>query len=375
MLDVMPTLAGPTVISCIETMSDDDLHTHYLECRRRERIAAAASAEVLAEIERRRSYRHDGYLTASAFVAHHTGDPHRTAAGRVRLANALGDMPETSAAFRDGDLDVTRVRRLINARETAPEPFACAEPDLVEQARTADAKGFATTIELWLQRVSLAAVRADERERFERRRLTVFDTLDGMVHLEGDLDPVSAETVITAIGGLAGPANRDGGDGRTPTQRRADALTEICRRFLDGGEAPISGRQTPHLRVIVDIDALTGGPPRRSEIGHRRALGPAAREMLACDATVCGVLLRRGEEILTMGRSSRTATPAQFRALAVRDGGCVVPGCDRPPDWCDAHHIVPWIQGGVTDVNDMVLVCRPHHVMHHLGSLRLPQRE
>jgi 5-methylcytosine-specific restriction protein A len=97
--------------------------------------------------------------------------------------------------------------------------------------------------------------------------------------------------------------------------------------------------------------------------------------MLARDATVCGVLMEGPHEVLQMGRRARTATPAQLRALAIRDGGCVIPGCGRPPDWCDAHHLVPWTRGGATDINDMRLVCRPHHTMIHLGLLDLPQRE
>ena len=357
------------------TMPDAELLEAYVDSRRRERIAAAESAALLAEIDRRRSFVADRYLTATAFVAHRAGDTHRSAAGLVRVARALEDMPHTAAAFRDGDIDTVRVRRLVDARDTAPEPFREAEESLVEHAVRQDARTFTLTVGLWREKEASAAMRRDERRRFEQRRLTVSETFEGMIHLDADLDPISGETVITAIRSLAGPANRDGGDGRTATQRRVDALAEICRRHLDSGDAPITGGRKPHLSVIVDLDALTGAPAVRSEIGERRSLGPAAREMLSCDATVCGVLMEGPDEVLRMGRDSRTATPAQLRALAIRDGGCVIPGCGRPPDWCDAHHDIPWTQGGATDVDDMSLVCRPHHFMIHLGVLSLPQRE
>lgn len=354
-------------------LSDAELHEHYVECRRRERVAAAEGAAALAEIDRRRSFSLEGHLSATAFVAHRVGDSHRAAAGRLRLARALEEMPCTADAFRQGDIDEVRVRRLIDAHEVAPDAFGGAEAALVEGARSMDAGTFTRTVGYWRHNTAADASRRVERELFERRHLSVSETLEGLVRLDAELDPVSAETVITAIRALAGPADRDGGDGRTSAQRRADALTEVCRRFLDSGDAPVSGGRKPHLNVVVDLEGFAGGATTRSEIGERRVLGPAAREYLACDATVCGVLVQGPHEVLQMGRRVRTATPAQLRALALRDGGCVIPGCGRPPDWCDAHHLVPWIHGGLTDVAEMALVCRPHHMMIHLGVLDLPR--
>jgi hypothetical protein len=356
-------------------MPDDELHGFYEECRRRERVAAAEGAAALAEIDRRRSFSGEGYLSAVAFVAHRAGDSHQAAAGRVRLARALEAMPHTAAAFGAGHIDVIRVRRLMDAHSDAPDQFGRAEEDLVERARAQEAAAFTQTVAIWRQNIAHQRARLEEQQQFRRRRLTITETFEGMIHLDADMDRISGETVLTAIGALAGPADRDGEDGRTPTQRRVDALGEICRRYLDSGEASISGGQRPHLNVIVDLDALTGGPVTRSQIGHGRPLGPAAREFLACDATVCGVLMEGPHEILQMGRKVRTATPAQLRALAVRDGGCVVPGCGRPPDWCDAHHLIPWIEGGATNTEEMCLLCRPHHILLHLGLLDLPQRE
>ena len=359
----------------VAELPDDELHEFFLECRRRERVAAAEAAAALAEIDRRRSFMQERFLSASSFVAWRAGDSQRAAAGLVRTARALQRMPQTAAAFERGDIDAIRVRRLVDAREAAPDAFDADEDLLVEHACEQDAATFVRTVELWQQNQAPDHSRRLERERFEARRPGFADRFDGMVAVDALLDPVSAETVITAVGALAGPADRDGTDGRTSPQRRADALVEVCRRFLDGGDAPISGGQKPHLEVIVDIDGLTGGRVSRSEIGRGRPLGPAAREFLACDATVCGVIMEGPHTVLQMGRRTRVATPAQLRALAVRDGGCVVPGCDRPPDWCDAHHLVPWVHGGLTDIDEMCLLCRPHHLMHHLGFLDLPQRE
>jgi Domain of unknown function (DUF222)/HNH endonuclease len=74
---------------------------------------------------------------------------------------------------------------------------------------------------------------------------------------------------------------------------------------------------------------------------------------------------------LDVGRASRVVQPAQRTALAVRDGGCVFPDCARPLSWCEAHHLVHWLDGGPTDLANLILVCRAHHRAVHEGGWRL----
>jgi HNH endonuclease len=77
---------------------------------------------------------------------------------------------------------------------------------------------------------------------------------------------------------------------------------------------------------------------------------------------------------LDVGRASRVIQPAQRSALAVRDGGCIFPGCDRPLAWCDAHHLVHWLDGGPTDLANLALLCRAHHRAVHEGGWRLTRQ-
>jgi hypothetical protein len=74
---------------------------------------------------------------------------------------------------------------------------------------------------------------------------------------------------------------------------------------------------------------------------------------------------------LEVGRATRVVHPAQRAALAVRDGGCVFPGCDRPLAWCDAHHLWHWVDGGPTDLSNLAMVCRAHHRRVHEEGWRL----
>ena len=87
---------------------------------------------------------------------------------------------------------------------------------------------------------------------------------------------------------------------------------------------------------------------------------------LSCDGQIQRVVLSPQSTVLDVGRAQRLVTPAMRTALEVRDGGCVIPGCDRPPGWCEAHHIQHWSAGGPTALSNLVLACsRHHHDIHH----------
>ncbi len=94
-------------------------------------------------------------------------------------------------------------------------------------------------------------------------------------------------------------------------------------------------------------------------------LDPARYQHLLCDPVFHALLVDGHQIPLALGRAVRLITPAQRRALAVRDRGCVFPGCDRPPGWCDAHHIRPYEAGGATDLSNLALLCRHHHGVTH----------
>jgi hypothetical protein len=92
---------------------------------------------------------------------------------------------------------------------------------------------------------------------------------------------------------------------------------------------------------------------------------------LAGEAEVIPVVVDEHGGVLGYGRTRRAATAAQRRALAARDRGCVYPGCDHPPDWTEAHHVVPWSEGGTTDAGNMALVCDYHHDHHQRAGWHL----
>ena len=102
----------------------------------------------------------------------------------------------------------------------------------------------------------------------------------------------------------------------------------------------------------------TSGPVYTSQ-GIPLTIETALR--MADQASITIVLLNSSGGILSYGQTRRLASCAQRQALAARDRGCSFPGCTRPPSWCQAHHIISWLDGGPTDLDNLVLVCAYHH--------------
>ncbi len=150
-------------------------------------------------------------------------------------------------------------------------------------------------------------------------------------------------------------------------QLRARAMVELLRCAVSGEGDSVRLPRTEAVVVIrVDaeaIDAFAGldGEPVTVEVAA----------MLTCDAHLKALVVGQRGEPLWLGRSVRRATPAQRRALAVRDGGCVFPGCEAPASWCDAHHEPGWQHDGATDLDHLVLLCRRHHGLAHSGHWTL----
>jgi len=169
------------------------------------------------------------------------------------------------------------------------------------------------------------------------------------VAISGLLSPDAGATFMAAIEAEAtteyrSARSRQDGDVRTPGQRRADALVALSRRYLDSGEAPLVGgmRWSPRSRW--------------TPTGCRRD----------ADGMPTGY-----------GRRIRAVPPTLRKVIVVRDQGCRFPGCDRPPSWSQAHHIVHWSHGGKTDADNLLLLCTHHHHAVHEGGFGIqgsPQR-
>src|SRR6266540_3392169 len=286
-----------------------------------------------------------------------------------------------------------------------PRKVAEAEPVLVDAARRLDPPRLHRLAAHLRDLVDPEAAEERARARLDQRGLWLAGTFEGMVAVKGLLDPETGEATMAALAPLARPTGPD--DERSAEQRRADALGELARHALQSGHLPQGGGLRPQLTVTADLATLRAQHGVGGTGGWGAVLPGETARRLACDAQVTRAVVRRHStdalhgtgdrwgqadggggdgglaaelraaiatlppplgapvELLDLGRATRVISPALRRALAVRDGGCAAPGCDRPPPWTDAHHLVHWLHGGPTSLDNLVLLCRTHHRAVH----------
>ncbi|MFG3555914.1 DUF222 domain-containing protein [Micromonospora sp. NPDC047557] len=210
-----------------------------------------------------------------------------------------------------------------------------------------------------------AGLDAEARRADRDRHLTLSEQTDGRLRLAGTLDAETAGLLRAAIDPLSGPTGPD--DTRTPGQRRHDALADICRLALRTGDLPEHGGAPAQIVVTTGYDPLTR-QLGTGTLDTGLALTPETVRRLACDAAILPAVLGGNGQPLDVGRQRRLITGPLRRALVLRDRGCAFPGCDRPPRWCDAHHIHHWADGGSTSLTNAVLLCGYHHRHVHKGD-------
>jgi hypothetical protein len=358
----------------LDHVGDAALGADLVELRRAIDRLEAQWLRRLRRFDRSGGWHADHAFSTQAWVRHHCQLAPGAAKERVTLARRLEELPGTDAALAAGEIGYPHARLIATTTaDVCPAAAADAEPILVDAARNLDPPRLRRVIDHWRHYVDPDEFLAGAISDHEHRRLHISATFQGMVALDGMLDSEGGATVMTALDALSTPGSNDT---RTPAQRRADALVELARRALDAADLPTTSGERPHLSVTVSLSTLErriGAPAGELEWSDRPISSEAARR-LACDAAISRVITDGASRPLDIGRRTRTVPPHLRRALAARDRGCVEPGCDRPIAWCDAHHIVHWIDGGPTTLANLELRCRRHHhlVHEHNPDLHLP---
>jgi hypothetical protein len=378
--ELRSALEGLRVESLAE-LPDARIEEDFAELQRAAELVEAERLRRLAEIDRRRLYARDGHLSAASWLS----VVHRVAWGQareqVRVARGLEQMPATRRALQAGEVSISGARLLVGARDADPDAFARGEPLLVEAARVHGVVELGRIVAFWRDRVERERGPEGDDRLHARRALHASVTLGGMVRVDGDLDPQTGETFMTALRAVLDSEARSGGsEDRSPAQRRADALGEICRQWLDRGDRPVVAGERPHLTLTMDAELLMqgvstpggsvdpsdpGSDPRSGQLDHAGPVAPHVARLVACDASVRRVLMGPASEPLDVGRRTSVVPAALRTAVIVRDRGCRFPGCDRPQAWCDAHHVVHGADGGPTSLANLLLICRRHHRLVH----------
>jgi hypothetical protein len=339
----------------------------------RERLDAELLRAV-GEWDATTAYAEDGAYAPVAWLTCRASITKADAVRLVRGARLAHGHPRTAKHLASGDVTTAHVDMLAQAVRRREDLYPDHEDTLLDAARTLRPEAFRRVAQRWRSLADDALADEEAHETFRRRFLHCSTTIAGTVRGDFELDAEGGAVVLAALEARdrPDPADTPGGP-RSRAQRWADALVEIA-----GDSRGSKGHECHDKAVEVVVDAGTlAGEPLIDLIAARCDLdrvGPVARSTalrVACDAAVARVVRGRDSEILDLGRRSRVPTAAQRRALALRDGGCGFPGCDAPHWWCDAHHIVHWSAGGPTDLDNLVLLCRRHHVLCHEGHWKL----
>ena len=364
--------------------------------------------------------------TLAGWAAETSRDSPAGAGRRVQLATLLRTgLPQVAAAVLSGEVGPAQgdvLTRLVGRID--PASLAEAEPDLVTTARLMDPAQLAAyvrhQIATWVEPV----LDEDERRAHDRRYLRTRTQGDGSLWGSFLLPAGDGESLLTALEPLA--RRTELSDHRSAAQRRADALVDVAEQVLRHGDLPDAVGHRPQLTYVLPADwaarqadqhtcgdcrrcpqhpapsfaaLVAAGVPARGgaelagstapepgstgpalPASHACAVaawtGPQTRtrvETLLCDARITRVLLDRLGQVRSLESLSDSVTGAQRRALAARDRGCAARGCTRPPAVCDAHHLTRRADGGGTTMDNLVLLCRRHHVLWHLGKTTLEQ--
>ncbi len=361
-----------------------------------------------------------GCRDATAMIRSITRSGYQDVARRIRVSELLadsnsatttttseaGEVPPLAVvanAVRDGLLGIDAADQIARAlapivSEADPDSLRDATIDLVSKAQELDAdevgrvaRGLRTS----LDRVGVAARETELREKRSLRRGRVHDGLRRMtLMLDPESDAVFSGALDAAMSPrLGGPrftdpdkearAQRLRDDARTNEQIALDVLVELLRIGVACDDGVLLGGVKPAVRVTIPLKELTKGidssgrPIASADQGvgwiegvDEPVSASTARRYL-CDVGALPIVLGGEGEPLDVGRTRRLFSPAQRIALANRDGGCRWPSCDRPPSWCEAHHINPFNDQragrppGRTDIREGMLLCRRHHLLLH----------
>jgi hypothetical protein len=363
---IIPRLDDPAAAS----VDERDEHLMLLEAARQHLDVEWTETLAVAEA----SGDHDvmGYPSMVAYLK----DRFSMAGGRahryVKNARAMLKFSATFSAWKYRQISGDEAELMFRAAERMPDKFPEAENVLLELV----GDGVDETrkvLEYWRSDIDLPGVKLDLEDQLARRHFDLTRRPNGMVAGEFTLPSLEGESLLTAIDTLMPPPAE--GDERSTTQRRADALGDLARSFLEGSETPIVGGERPHVNVHVDIPALRGDAGGLHETDDGFVLDPFSVSQLACDASVSRIVFGPGSEVLDVGRKTRVIPASLRRAVVARDRTCVRRGCGRSAKWCDVHHLVSWAEGGETVIDNICLLCRYHHTQLHLELITLDDLE
>jgi hypothetical protein len=326
-------------------------------------------SRVAAEFAQTDEYDQQGYDSPISWIKENCHLPGGAAADRVCAGEQLERLTESTAALAEGRIGFAHFALLARTSEAIGPSFN--EARLLKQAAQLSVMRFRNACMHARHAANPEDYVTEERQGVEARSLTLTSIDNGLVFVNGILDKVGGAALRTALEPLAKRAGKD--DDRNRDRRLADALVDLSMHALDSGQLPQQGSQRTHLQVTTSLETLLGlcGAPA-AEMEFSLPISAKAVERLACDCSVTRILLDSDSMVIDVGRAKRTVSGPKRKALNARDKHCVWPGgCDRPPTYTSAHHIVHWARGGSDELSNLALLCYRHHWNVHEGNWQI----
>jgi hypothetical protein len=358
---------------CVETTIPlDQLATQIAEFARCIDAAKHHLLTRIREFDARDGWAGSGCVSMVTWLSWWTATSTKAASEHLRVARALGRLPLIEHAFATGELSYSKVRAITRVAE--PE----SQQSLLDIAKSATASQLDRIIAGWRR---AHAHKTSDVGSEHRRYAKLRTTEGGMVRLTAQLGPEEALVVQRALDLANSPAgdSRDvhaDASGNSPAgelgTELVDALVAVAHGYI--AREPTTRGTGCELIMMTTPEQLEKGPDGVG--GFLRDGTPLplhVARLLACDGHRVDVQVGEAGEILDVGRSRRTIPTAIGRALALRDGGCRVPGCGRSRH-LQAHHVQAWAEGGETSVDNLVLLCPGHHWLVHEGQMRVEMR-
>jgi hypothetical protein len=383
------------------SMSDADLLDAVGGVGELRRLADGLGAMLAGEVDRRSAAEHDGSLSRgmgerspAVLVALHAGldigeaaEWCRVGAAMVPRMTLLGESlplqrPVVAAAVAEGRVSVGAASRILATLDqisvsAPPDDLPVVEAFLVDQAPKLSPRQLARLCRVLPDRYDPDGAEPREDLLREKSGVQIVHTRDGLVRWIVTMHPEAAGFLTAALDARTAPRRQptfsivddptepgarldDPVDDRPIGRKRLDALVSLARESLERDPGLIAGTAVT-MMVTVPLDTLLTGIGAAEIAGVDEPISAATARRLAAQAQIIPVVLGSPSEPLDQGRAVRLFTEPQRRALAVRDGGCVWPGCHAPPGWCEVAHIVAWVLGGTTDLRNGVLMCPFHH--------------
>ncbi len=323
---------------------------------RGERTCAAAKTLLAARVDETRVWKDGGHRSAAHYVAAATGETIASASRTVDTARALEGLPDTTAAFRAGELSATQAAEIAAAASEDPH----AEQELLATASQTSVKGLRDKC-----REVRAGAEADDlawaRRLHNRRRFNDWTSPDGAYCFSGQLAPDAGARFRSALEAHTDRIFRDAYEAGRREPRAAYAADALLALATEGPCKPTE------CKVNVDNAALARGHTEPGERCEIEGIGPVpvttARALLD-DATI-SVLVRDGDDITSVSRMTRTIPAKIRRALEAKYPVCGVKSCanDR---FLEIDHVLALEDGGVTAIHNLWRICKHHHVLKTL---------